>query len=65
MDRAQIITTLTAHKPVLAQRFGVLKLALFGSVAAWRGARGTARGTARADSDVDVLVDFAVPATPE
>lgn len=49
MDRAQIITTLTAHKPVLAQRFGVLKLALFGSVA---------RGTARADSDVDVLVAF-------
>lgn len=49
MDRAQIITTLTAHKPVLVQRFGVLKLALFGSVA---------RGTARADSDVDVLVAF-------
>ena len=56
MDRTHIITTLTAHKPVLAQRFGVLKLALFGSVA---------RGTARTDSDVDVLVDFGVAATPE
>ena len=44
MDRAQIITTLTAHKPVLAQRFGVLKLALFGSVAAWRVARGAGHG---------------------
>lgn len=56
MDRAHIITTLTADKPVLVQRFGVLKRALFGSVA---------RGTARAGSDVDVLVDFGVPATPE
>ena len=47
---------LAEHKPVLAQRFGVTRLALFGSVA---------RGTAQADSDVDVLVDFGGPATPE
>ena len=56
MDRDAVIQLLIQHKPVLAQRFGVRKLALFGSVA---------RGTARADSDVDVLVDFGVPATPE
>ncbi len=49
MDREAVIQLLVRHKPVLAQRFGVLKLALFGSVA---------RGTARADSDVDVLVAF-------
>jgi uncharacterized protein len=37
------------HKPVLAERFGVTSLKLFGSFA---------RGTAREDSDVDVLVRF-------
>jgi uncharacterized protein len=37
------------HKPVLAGRFGVKTLALFGSMA---------RGTAREDSDVDLLVTF-------
>ncbi len=54
MQREHVISLLTEHRPVLAQRFGVTKLALFGSVA---------RGTARADSDVDVLVDFDGPAT--
>lgn len=56
MDRATVLALLTEHKPVLAQRFGVQRLALFGSMA---------RDTARADSDVDVLVAFAGPATPE
>ena len=54
MDRDQTLALLAQHKPVLAERFGVRRLALFGSVA---------RGTARADSDVDVLVGFDGPAT--
>jgi len=39
---------------VLTERFGVQRLALFGSFA---------RDTARVDSDVDVLVRFDGPAT--
>ncbi|MDE2611946.1 MAG: nucleotidyltransferase family protein [Burkholderiales bacterium] len=54
MNREQVLALLAAHKPVLAERFGVTRLALFGSAV---------RGTARADSDVDVLVDFDGPAT--
>ncbi len=53
MDRSQVIASLTEHKPVLAERYGVTRLALFGS---------TARGTAGPDSDVDVLVAFDGPA---
>lgn len=56
MTRDELLALLAQHKPVLAQRFGVVRLALFGSFA---------RDTARADSDVDVLVDFGGPATPE
>ncbi len=48
MDRALPLAVPTQHKPVLAQRFGVARLTLFGSVA---------RGTAREGSDVDLLVD--------
>jgi predicted nucleotidyltransferase len=54
MDRDQTLALLAQHKPMLAERFGVRRLALFGSVA---------RGTASADSDVDVLVGFDGPAT--
>ena len=54
MDRADLLALLAQHKPVLQQRFGLTKLALFGSFA---------RGTAREDSDVDVLVQFDGPAT--
>jgi len=54
MDRDTLLKLLAEHKPVLAERFGVRRLALFGSMA---------RGTARPDSDVDVLVDFDGPAT--
>ena len=57
MDRDQTLALLTEHKPVLVERFGVRRLALFGSMA-----RGTARGTARDDSDLDVLVAFDGPA---
>ena len=49
MNRDQAISLLAQSKPILAERYGVTKLALFGS---------TARGTARPDSDVDVLVAF-------
>ena len=54
MNRAAVLALLREHKPVLAQRFGVLRLALFGSMA---------RDAARPDSDVDVLVAFDGPAT--
>ncbi len=54
MNRDTLLKLLAEHKPVLAERFGVRRLALFGSMA---------RGTARADSDVDVLVAFDGPAT--
>jgi hypothetical protein len=45
---------LRAAKPVLAERYGVTRLAVFGS---------TARGEARTDSDVDIVVGFDGPAT--
>lgn len=54
MDREMLLKLLAEHKPVLAERFGVRRLALFGSLA---------RGTARPDSDVDLLVSFDGPAT--
>lgn len=56
MQREFVVSLLTEHKPVLEQRFGVTKLALFGSFA---------RDTAGAESDVDVLVDFDGPASSE
>ena len=54
MNRATVLALLTEHKPVLVQRFGVLRLALFGSMA---------RDAARPDRDVDVLVAFDGPTT--
>ena len=54
MDRQQILELLRRSKPQLQARFGVTRLALFGSAA---------RGTAGAGSDVDVLVAFDGPAT--
>ena len=56
MNRADTLARLHQHLPVLTQRFGVLRLDLFGSVA---------RDAAGPDSDVDVLVAFDGPATPE
>jgi hypothetical protein len=43
-------------KPELARRYGVIRLALFGSMA---------RDEARPDSDVDVVVACAGPATSQ
>ena len=54
MNRQAVLSLLEKHKPYLASQFGVLKLALFGSVV---------RDTATARSDVDVLVSFDGPAT--
>ena len=56
MNRSQTLLLLTEHKPLLAQRFGVASLALFGSVV---------RDAAKEGSDVDVLVAFDGPATSE
>jgi predicted nucleotidyltransferase len=56
MNREQLLALLAEHKPVLAERFGVRRLALFGSFA---------RGTQRDDSDVDVLVGFDRVPTPD
>ena len=52
LKRDEALALLRSHKPALAERFGVVELALFGSVA---------RDQARVGSDVDVLVRFAEP----
>lgn len=54
MDRQHTLELLRSNKPELQARFGVTRLALFGS---------TVRDSATDDSDVDVLVDFDGPAT--
>lgn len=54
MNRADMLALLMQHKPELQRRYGVARLALFGS---------RARDNARADSDADVLVAFDGPAT--
>ena len=51
-----MLALLREHKPVMAERFGVFELALFGS---------TIRDEARPDSDVDILVSFDRPTDPE
>jgi predicted nucleotidyltransferase len=54
MNRAQILRMLTERKPEIRTRYGVKRLALFGSAA---------RDEMDQSSDVDVLVEFAGPAT--
>ena len=54
MKRQRALELLTQSKPELQSRFGVTRLALFGS---------TARDTASNDSDIDILVAFNGPAT--
>lgn len=54
MNREQLLGRLEEHKPTLAKRFGVIELALFGSVA---------RDSAEEGSDLDILVRFDGPAT--
>lgn len=54
MDKNTVIQLLSNSKPLLQERFGVVRLALFGS---------TARGAASDTSDIDILVTFDGPAT--
>lgn len=54
MTRDDVLKLLRTHKATLAQRYGVTRLALFGSFA---------RNQGTDDSDVDILVQFDGPAT--
>jgi predicted nucleotidyltransferase len=54
MERERTLELLRQSKVELQARFGVVRLALFGS---------TARNAAKGNSDVDVLVAFNGPAT--
>ncbi len=54
MNRTEAINTLVKAKPELIGRFGVTRLALFGSAV---------RDAATSESDVDILVAFDGPAT--
>ena len=56
MSSSETLALLRAHKAVLAERFGVVELALFGSMA---------RGDAGPDSDIDILVSFDGPTNPD
>ena len=49
LSSSETLALLRAHKPVLAERFGVVDLALFGS---------TVRDEAGPGSDIDILVSF-------
>ena len=54
MRKTEALKLLKAHKAALAEQFGVIRLALFGS---------TVRDSAGPDSDSDILVKFDGPAT--
>lgn len=56
ISRDRALSILARLKPELQKRFGITRLALFGS---------TAQNTARADSDVDIVVGFDGPATSQ
>jgi hypothetical protein len=53
MKKQQAIQSLKENKALLSERFGVNRLALFGSIA---------RDTATDKSDIDILVSFNGPA---
>ncbi len=52
--RDEVLESLRAHKQVLAERFGVTSISLYGSVA---------RDQATENSDIDILASFEEPAT--
>lgn len=54
MNRTKALELLSQHKSLLSEKFGVTRLALFGS---------TVRDAAHDDSDIDVLVAFDGAAT--
>ncbi|MFY7840824.1 MAG: nucleotidyltransferase family protein, partial [Lacibacter sp.] len=49
MNKEQIIQQLKEIKPVLAEKYGLTELALFGSYS---------RNEAKPESDIDLLLDF-------
>ncbi len=56
MNRSQALELLAKSKPVLAEQYGVTRLALFGS---------TVRDAANDESDIDILVAYDGPATSQ
>ena len=56
MNRSRAVELLAESKPILDARYGVTRLALFGS---------TARDAANSGSDIDIFVAFNGPATSE
>ena len=54
MNKQSVLKLLSRSKPELQARFGITRLAVFGS---------TARDSATSGSDVDILVAFDGPAT--
>lgn len=54
MKKYEALEMLKSHKADLIEKFGVTRLALFGS---------TARDAADPDSDIDILIAFDGPAT--
>ena len=54
--KSEVLALLREHKLAMAERFGVVELALFGS---------TVRDEAGPDSDVDILVSFDRPTDPD
>lgn len=56
MNRSRALELVTQSKPLLMERYGVTRLALFGSAA---------RDDTRSGSDIDILVAFDGPATSE
>ncbi len=49
LDKAQVISFLASHKPEMQERFGIVKIGLFGSYV---------RGEQRDNSDVDIAVEI-------
>ena len=56
MSKSEVLALLREHKLAMAEHFGVVGLAVFGSII---------RDEARPDSDVDLLVSFDRPTDPE
>lgn len=54
MTKNETLKILVRLKPLLVERFGITRLALFGS---------TVRDEAGSDSDIDIVVSFDGPAT--